>query len=714
MESKACNPGDAQCGAKFDPWVTCCIGRICGGLMMLMLAQTALADPLAHIEARADQARAKYDVSGNGVIVAVFDRGIDWRHDDFRNADGTTRIEGILDLSDDTGQAAPNNPYGVGTLYTRAEINAALSGTGPALATRDAVGHGTATAGGCCGNGRASTGGAYIGIAPRTTLLIIKSVSEGAPAHGSVPAEARFNKPERLVKGIQYVKDTAARLGQPAVMLWNFGSIGGPTDGSGVYAETIDGAVGPGIKGLVQVTGTGDDGGADNHAFATIGAGAAVELKIQKGATNAAANLRLDLWYPGSDLYDVTVVSPTATFGPYVAPPNNAGRTQTTAEFTYYHNGAVFSKSGKRQILVDINGPAGTYTLRLANTGTTASTGFHASLNPSRTDAPASLDNKFLTFAVPGYSIWSGAAAKNNIAPNDYYFKPWQGGAPGTLWPGSSIGPTYDERTGVDVSAPGEGTIVALGADSYWSTFAPNIPGGNGKYTYHGAVSGAAPVLTGVIALMLEKSPQLDAVQVKSFLRQSARTDANTGATPNSAWGFGKLDALAALDKVAAAAVAVPVTVVEFYNASLDHYFITWVPDEIAKLDNGTFKGWARTALSFKAYVESQGGTSAVCRIYIPPGKGDGHYFGRDPAECDGTMTKNPTFILESSSFFHLFPPNLGNCGSGTVPVYRVFSNRADANHRYTTDRATRDLMVAKGWLAEGDGADTVVMCAPQ
>jgi hypothetical protein len=47
------------------------------------------------------------------------------------------------------------------------------------------------------------------------------------------------------------------------------------------------------------------------------------------------------------------------------------------------------------------------------------------------------------------------------------------------------------------------------------------------------------------------------------------------------------------------------------------------------------------------------------------------------------------------------------------VPVYRVFSNRADANHRYTTSRATRDLMVTKGWVAEGDGPDIVVMCAP-
>ena len=47
------------------------------------------------------------------------------------------------------------------------------------------------------------------------------------------------------------------------------------------------------------------------------------------------------------------------------------------------------------------------------------------------------------------------------------------------------------------------------------------------------------------------------------------------------------------------------------------------------------------------------------------------------------------------------------------MAVYRVFSNRLDANHRYTTDRATRDQMVASGWIAEGDGPDTVVMCAP-
>ena len=42
-----------------------------------------------------------------------------------------------------------------------------------------------------------------------------------------------------------------------------------------------------------------------------------------------------------------------------------------------------------------------------------------------------------------------------------------------------------------------------------------------------------------------------------------------------------------------------------------------------------------------------------------------------------------------------------------------MFSNRPDANHRYLTDKATRDRMAATGWLVEGDGPDFTVMCAP-
>ena len=68
-------------------------------------------------------------------------------------------------------------------------------------------------------------------------------------------------------------------------------------------------------------------------------------------------------------------------------------------------------------------------------------------------------------------------------------------------------------------------------------------------------------------------------------------------------------------------AAPIPVAVFEFYNPSLDHYFITWMPNEIAILDAGTpIKGWVRTGYSFKAYTTPQADTSPVCRYYIPPG----------------------------------------------------------------------------------------------
>jgi hypothetical protein len=156
------------------------------------------------------------------------------------------------------------------------------------------------------------------------------------------------------------------------------------------------------------------------------------------------------------------------------------------------------------------------------------------------------------------------------------------------------------------------------------------------------------------------------------------------------------------------------VAVVEYYNAVLDHYFITWIPAEIENLDaGGTPTRWNRTGVTFNAYTSSQPGTSPVCRYYIPPGLGDSHFFGRGTVECNATGQNHPSFILEEPNFMFVFLPVAGVCPSGTVPVYRVFSNRLDANHRYMIDPAIRNQMVARGWLAEGDGEDRVVMCVP-
>ena len=165
-------------------------------LFLLVASVTHQSSAQFLAESGADRAQSELGLTGAGTIVAVFDRGIDYTHDDFRNEDGSTRILYILDLSDNTGANDPDNPLTVGTVYTEDEINAALT-SGTPLGTRDAVGHGTLTAGIAAGNGRKSSG-MWTGVAPAANLIIVKFTSEGAPAHDGQPAEAAFYFPAQL------------------------------------------------------------------------------------------------------------------------------------------------------------------------------------------------------------------------------------------------------------------------------------------------------------------------------------------------------------------------------------------------------------------------------------------------------------------------------------------------------------------------------------
>ena len=183
---------------------------------------SVLADDVVRQETGVDTAVARFSTTGKGVLVAIMDRGLDWKSNDFRNPDGTTRIKYIFDLTDDTGAGAAGNSYGIGTIYTEAQINSALTG-GPTLATRDAVGHGTTTTGLAAGNGRNIANAKYRGMAPEASLIIVKVTSDGVPAHDGQPPEAAYFNYNRLFTAIDFVKDKSTELGMPCVMLLNLG-----------------------------------------------------------------------------------------------------------------------------------------------------------------------------------------------------------------------------------------------------------------------------------------------------------------------------------------------------------------------------------------------------------------------------------------------------------------------------------------------------------
>lgn len=517
----------------------------------------------ARVETRVDEAVAHFGVTGKGVIVAIMDRGIDWQNDDFRNPDGSTRIAYIYDLTDDSGSNSPANPYGIGTIYTRQQINDALT-KGTSLPTRDALGHGTTTAGIACGGGRNLW--KYRGVAYDATIIAVKIVAENVPAHGNQPAETAFYDPSRIPVAIQFVEDKARELGMPCVMLLNIGSVGGPMDGTSALCRAIDAAAGPGIPGMVFVTGSSDDGGIANHTGGTLAQGGTAAIGIHKGNPGS---LICDLWYPGSDQFDVSIQTPGGNYGPYSSPAlTNDYDIESASNFLYYHYSGDLNSYGatsrKREVWVNLDGPTGNYTITLHG-GSVSNGRFDASLNPSRFWDSSADSNYFTSYVVPGGTVWDAATASNNICPNDYVHRTnWVDidGIPrsitgqgdiGQLWSGTGVGPTYDGRLGVDVSAPGDSVFTTYNTNSYWETFRFNlIQDGGGLYGRASATSAASPIITGIIALMLQMNPQLDAVQVKKILHESARADSFTGPVPNPQWGYGKVDAYAALAAVQA------------------------------------------------------------------------------------------------------------------------------------------------------------------
>jgi subtilisin family serine protease len=115
-------------------------------------------------------------LTGAGVLVAVIDSGVDWRHPDFRHGDGSSRIERFLHAFRPEGALA--STYDV---YSQADIDAALRAeAGPPDEAKevpdgDPVGHGTHCAAIAAGNGRGLAGGRFRGVAPQAALMTMRS-----------------------------------------------------------------------------------------------------------------------------------------------------------------------------------------------------------------------------------------------------------------------------------------------------------------------------------------------------------------------------------------------------------------------------------------------------------------------------------------------------------------------------------------------------------
>ncbi len=235
------------------------------------------------------------NLSGNGVIIAVLDSGIDYFSAEFRLPNGKTRILALWDqsaVSDETNGRVPPEGYREGVLYTREQIDRALAAGSREAGLRivpqqDISGHGTAVA--------AVAAGTTMGVAPQAELLVIKLGN---------PLPNTFPRTTQLMRGIHYAVNMGILLDRPVVINLSFGNTYGDHRGGSLLERFIDNASEIGRTAIV--IGSGNEGNSNGHT-----AGIALEnTRVELAVTPYETGLSVQLWKKYKDHFRLRIVSP--------------------------------------------------------------------------------------------------------------------------------------------------------------------------------------------------------------------------------------------------------------------------------------------------------------------------------------------------------------------------------------------------------------------
>ena len=110
----------------------------------------------------------------------------------------------------------------------------------------------------------------------------------------------------------------------------------------------------------------------------------------------------------------------------------------------------------------------------------------------------------------------------------------------------SASGPSRNGTLKPELCAPGEYVTAALALSSQYASLGDQCLKQQRSLTLAGT-SMAAPVVTGALALCLQKKPTLTPAEARRILSRTARRDRYTGISWNPVYGAGKLDVAAAL-----------------------------------------------------------------------------------------------------------------------------------------------------------------------
>lgn len=474
--------------------------------------------------------RPPLSLTGRGVLVAVLDSGADYRHPEFRNLDGTTRIRALWDQ---TAEGTPPPGYYVGTEYTQEQLNEALARegltqqeavreasdeglmqqgavrktSGEMLArqnalpvSRDVSGHGTGVLAIAAGNN---------GVAYESEILVVKL---GSPKADSFP------RTTELMMGINYVIEKALEYRMPVAINISFGNTYGSHTGKSLLETYIDD-----ISNLwksVFCVGSGNEGAAAGHAGGRLAAGEIQNVEFAVG--NYEPTLSLQIWKNYVDTFDIFLVHPNGTvLGPfYERPATQRYRAGRTELLVYYGEPSPYSV--EQEIYVDFL-PLGDY----IDSGV-----WNVRLVPGR--------------IVDGsYQMWFPSSAATGNATR--FLRPRESDTLTIPSTASNVITVGAYNTATDAYADFSGRGSEDGGALKPSLAAPGVnietAAPDGRYVSQTGTSFATPFVTGAAALLMQygvvdgEDPFLYGEKVKAYLQRGARPLPGFGAYPNNQVG---------------------------------------------------------------------------------------------------------------------------------------------------------------------------------
>ena len=457
---------------------------------------------------------ARYDLYGDGVLVAVLDSGVDYAHPDFRNEDGTTRI---LALWDQTIPGRPPAGYRIGTEYTKEQIDEALAQSDPVrrrelVPSTDASGHGTRVLGIAAGNGRAG-GIRYRGVAPRSSILVVKL---------GVPRTDSFPRTTELMQALDYCIRKAMEYSLPVAVNISFGNTYGAHDGTSLLETYITDMAN--IWKSVICIGTGNEGYAAGHASDSLQEGEKKRIQLAVGEYEGALNLQI--WKSYLDDISVSLESPGGRSAGFIRNMPGAQRfaLEQTDILLYYGEPSPYSQSQEIYLeflpqteYVD----SGIWTLTL-EAREIRDGRFHLWL-PSA--AVLNANTRFLE-PEPYITLTIPSTARRTVAVGAYDSRSR------TYADFSGRGDTRDGRERPILAAPGVDVVTT-------------VPGGG--YAAATGTSFATPFVTGAAALLMQwgitdgNDPFLYGEKAAAYLKKGAQPLPAFRAYPNPQIGWGTL-----------------------------------------------------------------------------------------------------------------------------------------------------------------------------